>query len=129
MSKVNLKLGVKSALTFGAVSHAALRWLQVVDQEVPAVADGDGDPEQAAVPGAAVEELPGGAGGELADLARRRQRGVLQGQPQRRLRAAAVHLRDGNAWARRVWAPAGLDSTGMCVLPPRRWWASPQACC
>lgn len=49
-------------LTFGAVSHAALRWLQIVDQEVPTVTDRYGDPEQAAVFGAAVEKLPGGTG-------------------------------------------------------------------
>lgn len=54
---------LNSVLTFGAVSHASLRWLQVVDQEVPTVADRYGDTEQAAVLGAAVEELPRGAGG------------------------------------------------------------------
>lgn len=65
-------------LTFGAVSHAALRGLQVVDQELAAVPHRDGDAEEAAVLGAAVEELPGGAGGELADLAGPWQGGVLQ---------------------------------------------------
>lgn len=86
---------INSVLTFGAVSHAPLRWLQVVDQEVPAVADRYGDTEQAAVLGAAVEELPRGAGGQLTDLAWTRQRGVLQGQPHGRLRATAVHLQGG----------------------------------
>lgn len=49
-------------LTFGAVSHAPLRRLQIVDQEVPTVADRYGDTEQAAVFGAAVEKLPRGTG-------------------------------------------------------------------
>lgn len=112
MIETSTLIWVNSALTFGAVSHAALRRLQVVEQEVPAVADGDGDAEQAAVLGAAVEEPPGGAGGELAELARTRQRGVLQGQPHGRLRAAAVHLQGGREWAGRVVALGGLDLTG-----------------
>ena len=49
-------------VTFGAVPHAALRGLQIVDQEASAVADGDRDAEQTAVFSAAMEELPGGAG-------------------------------------------------------------------
>lgn len=53
-------------LTFGTVAHAALRGLQVVDHEVSAVAHGYRDTEEAAVLGAAMEELPGGTGGELA---------------------------------------------------------------
>lgn len=81
--------------TFSAVSHAALRRLQVVDQELAAVSHSDGDAEEAAVFGAAVEELPGGAGGELADLTEPRQGAVLQRQPHRRLRPAAVHLQGG----------------------------------
>ena len=81
--------------TFSAVSHAPLRGLQVVDQEVAAVPHGDGDPEEAAVLGAAVEELPGGAGRELADLAGPRQGGVLQREPHRSLSTTAVHLQEG----------------------------------
>lgn len=64
-------------VTFGAVSHAPLRGLQVVEQELAAVPHRDGDAEEAAIFGAAVEELPGGACGELADLAGPRQGGVL----------------------------------------------------
>lgn len=100
----------RSALTLGAVAHAALRWLQEVDQEVPAVADGNGDAEQAAVLGAAAKELPGGAGGELAELARRWQRGVPQGQPDGRLRAAVVHLRGQERVVRRLFTPPGPGS-------------------
>lgn len=77
----------------GAVAHAALRGLQVVEQEVAAVAHSDGDAEEAAVLGAAVKELPGGAGGELAGLTGPRQGGVLQGQPHRSLCATVIHLR------------------------------------
>ena len=81
--------------TFGAVSHAPLRGLQVVDQELSTVPHRHGDAEEAAVLGAAVEELPGRTGGELADLAGPRQGGVLQGQPHRGLSTAAVHLGEG----------------------------------
>lgn len=82
----------RSTLTFSAVSHAPLRGLKVVEQEVAAVAYCDGDAEETAVFGTAVEELPGGAGGQLADLARLWQRGVPQGQPHRSLRTTAIHL-------------------------------------
>lgn len=82
--------------TFSAVSHAALRRLQVVDQEVAAVPHRDGDAEKAAVFGAAMEELPCGAGGELADLAGSRQRGVLQRQPDWSLGTTVVHLQVEN---------------------------------
>lgn len=82
-------------LTLSAVSHAPLRGLQVVDHEVTAVPHRDGDAEEAAVFGAAVEELPGGAGGELAELAGPRQGGVPQGQPHRSLGATTVHLEGG----------------------------------
>lgn len=81
--------------TFSAVSHAPLRGLQVVDHELAAVPHRDGDPEEAAVLGAAVEELPGGAGRELADLAGSRQGGVLQREPHRSLSTTAVHLQEG----------------------------------
>lgn len=93
--------------TFSAVAHAALGGLQVVEQEVPAVAHGDGDAEKAAVLGAAVEELPGGAGRQLPHLAGPRQRGVLERQPHRRLGAAAVHLQ-GNRRQRWSLPPAHL---------------------
>lgn len=78
--------------TFGTVSHAPLCGLQVVEQELAAVPHCDGDAEEAAVLGAAVEELPGGAGRELANLARPWQGGVLQGQPHRSLCTTAIHL-------------------------------------
>ncbi len=81
--------------TFSAVSHAPLRWLQVVDEELAAVSHCDGDAEEAAVLGAAVEELPGGTSEELADLAGPWQGGVLQGQPHRSLRTTAIHLHEG----------------------------------
>lgn len=64
-------------ITFSTVSHAPLRGLQVVKQELATVAHRDGDAKEAAVLGAAMEELPGGTGGELADLSRSRQGGVL----------------------------------------------------
>lgn len=57
-------------LTFCTVSHASLRWLQVVNHEPSTVLHLDRDTEKAAVFGTSVEELPGGTGGELADLAR-----------------------------------------------------------
>lgn len=82
-------------LTLSAVSHAPLRRLQVVEQELAAVPHRDRDAEEAAVLGTAVEELPGGAGGELPHLAGPRQGGVLQGQPHRSLCAAAIHLQEG----------------------------------
>lgn len=72
------KYSIIATATFSTVSHAPLRGLQVVDHELAAVPHSDGDAEQAAVFGAAVEELPGGAGGELADVAGPRQGGVLQ---------------------------------------------------
>lgn len=78
--------------TLSAVSHAPLRGLQVVDQELAAVPHRDGDAEEAAVLGAAVEELPSGAGRQLADLTGPWQGGVLQGQPHRSLCTTAIHL-------------------------------------
>lgn len=65
-------------LTFSTVSHAPLRRLQVVDQELATVSHSDRDAEEAAVFGASMEKLPGGTGGELADLTGPRQGGVLQ---------------------------------------------------
>ena len=64
--------------TFSAVSHAPLRGLQVVQHELAAVPHHDRNAEEAAVLGTAMEELPGGAGGELVDLARPGQGGILQ---------------------------------------------------
>lgn len=140
----------RCTLTFSAVSHAALRGLQVVQQELATVPHRDGDAEEAAVLGAAVEELPGGAGGELADLSGPGQGGVLQGQPHRSLCAAAIHLHEGGQQKRSLPAarrllhpPAGLkvlirpgrggtsrgDHDRTSVLPPRRRSASPPACC
>lgn len=64
-------------ITFSTVSHAPLCGLQVVEQELAAVPHRDGNAKQAAVFGAAVEELPGGTAGKLANFARPRQGGVL----------------------------------------------------
>lgn len=64
-------------VTFSTVSHAPLCGLQVVYQELATVPHRDGDAKQAAVFGAAMEELPGGTAGELAGLARPREGGVL----------------------------------------------------
>lgn len=64
--------------TFSTVSHAPLRGLQIVDQKLAAVSHSDGNAEEAAVFGAAVEKLPGGTCGELADLTGPRQGGILQ---------------------------------------------------
>lgn len=50
-------------LTFCTVSHAPLRWLQVVNHELSTVSHLDRDTEKAAVFGTSVEELPGGTGG------------------------------------------------------------------
>lgn len=64
-------------ITCSAVPHAPLCRLQVVEQELATVPHRDGDAEEAAVFGAAVEELPGGTTGKLADLTRPRQGGVF----------------------------------------------------
>ncbi len=100
-------------VTFSAVSHAPLCGLQVVDQELAAVPHHDGDAEEAAVLGAAMEELPGGAGRQLADLAGLRQGGVLQGQPHRSLCTTAIHLQGGREQKQSLPAVRGL-----LYLPP-----------
>lgn len=79
--------------TLSAVSHASLRGLQQVHVEVSTVAHGDRDAEHAAFFAEAREELPGGAGRQLPHLQGPRQRlAVPQGQPDRRLSPAVVHL-------------------------------------
>lgn len=69
--------------------------LQVVEQEVSTVAYSHRDTEETAVLGAAVEELPGGAGRKLLNFPRLGQRAVLQGKPHWGLGPTAVHLKQG----------------------------------
>lgn len=56
-------------LTFCTVAHASWSGLQEIHKESAAVPDGDGDPEQAAVPGAP-KDLPGGTAHERLALPR-----------------------------------------------------------
>ncbi|KAF3857279.1 hypothetical protein F7725_009138 [Dissostichus mawsoni] len=95
--------------TFGAVSHAPLRGLQAVHHELPTVAHGDGDAEEAAVLGAALEELPGGAGGELPELAGARQGCVLQRQPHWSLSAAEVGISAGLLLIQKRYQPGDRE--------------------
>ena len=96
--------------TFRAVAHAALGGLQEVDEVVPAVAHRYGDAEEAAVLGAAQEELPCGAGRQLPHLAGPGQGPVLQGQPHRRLGTTPVHLGRGEGG---VGGELGVVGVGM----------------
>lgn len=122
-------VGASTTLTFSAVSHAPLRGLQVVDQELAAVAHRDRDAEEAAVLGAAMEELPGGTGRELADFTGPWQGGILQGEPHWSLCTTAIHLQEGGERGHRqkqslptskglLYPPPGLK---VLIKPIYRW--------
>lgn len=91
-AQVILLMNTLLVLTFCAVAHASRSGLQEIHKEGTAVPDGDGNPEQAAVPGAP-KDLPGSTAREPLALPRSWQGFRLQWQPHWSLCPTFVHLR------------------------------------